>query len=421
MGIYGIDRSYLQEGLYTMGKSIPDFLNRTGDSLLEIPRKAGELGLGIDPDKIGLMQSELRKNLHPTSEAAQESFFDPINIMSLGLDAVWQLGSMAGVSRAVGALARSANAGSQAGRLFMTGISTGSLAQISREHGLSPEEAALLYGVNSLAIYKISKLSDMVVSGIKPLEFGSKADEILKSITGSTVLSKGFNESALKSYAHQMSTKMGGLIQSMGSKPAVAGSFLEGLEEGAEQVIDSGLRLAHDTVAPMMHLDGKYNWNAGEEWSALLQNIAGGAIGGSIMHPIMKKMGAHERDTIDSFESAVANNDESFIFKMIDTREKSGRMGPDEKQNKDNASIAREVLNTMVTIRDNAGLKDVLANNAKAAGEFSDILKSSSIARCKSLLPRKHHLKQYRRSKLKLTLRPRRLKTSTLDLRSITT
>lgn len=391
MGVYGIDRSYTKELAYTFAKSIPDFLNRTADSLLELPRQVGELGVNamgvsIDPKQIAGVQSKLRAMEHPVSESVQQNFFDPVSVISLGLDSVWQLLSMAGVVRATKALGATAETASQAGRIYMTGMSTGSLAQISREHGLSPEETALLYGVNSLAIYKISKLSDMVVSGIRPLEFNAKAAETFEKIYGLTVAKQGFNESALKSFSTQVVNKVEGLIGSMGAKPLAQGAFLEGLEEGAEQMVDSGLRLAHDTVAPIMGLSGKFNWNAGQEWDALLQNVAGGAIGGSVMHPLMKKMGMHERETVDSIENAVAANDEGFMYKMADNWEKAGKMGKDADDNRRNASALRKIIDTMVDIRDSAGLKDVLTNNIKAAGVFSDILKSSSIGRDKITL-----------------------------------
>lgn len=391
MGIYGIDRSYVKELGHTFMKSIPNFLFRTADSLMELPRQMGELGinvmgLSVDPKSISGVQSKLRAMQQPISEASQQNFFDPVSVVSLGLDSVWQLLSMAGVARATRALGASAETASQAGRIYMTGMSTGQLAQISREHGLSPEETALLYGVNTLAIYKISKLSDMVTSGIRPLEFNAKAAETFSKLYGLTIAKKGFNESALKSFSNQVVNKMEGLISGMAAKPVVANAFLEGMEEGVEQAVDSGLRLAHDTVAPIIGMSGQFNWNAGQEWDAMLQNIAGGAIGGSVMHPLMKKMGMHERETVDSIENAVAVNDEGFLYKMADNWEKAGKMGKDTDDNRRNASAFRKIIDTMVDIRDSAGLKDVLTNNTRAAGVFSDILKSSSIGRDKIIL-----------------------------------
>lgn len=375
MGIYGLKPSYLAEGFYTVAKSIPNFINNTAESLLEVPRVTGIYDTSS-------LQTSLRSNLFPSSDAmADRSILNPMRLMELGLDVTYQLLSMGGVARAAGFLAQSGKAGSVAGRLYMTGMAAGPLAKVSREAGLSPEETAILYGINALGIYKISKLSDMVIKGIRPLEIQKMAEDIIPKAYGMTIAKKGFTQSGLKSFQNRVTNAFESAIVATSTNKMSQGFFLESLEEVSEQVLDSGLRGAHNLVAPLYNLRGRFQWDLGREMQALYEAGVAGGLGGMIAVPLLRKMGNYERELVDSYEAMTAFGDESIGYKQVMDWEKSGRLGKTPEENSRNASALREIINTMVTIRDQAGLKDAIRNNEFAAKEFANVLKSSSIGR----------------------------------------
>jgi len=381
MGIYGLNPSYLSEGFYTVVKSVPNFINSTSSSLLEFPRVFGADVSGI--------QNQLKQNLLPSSDRTKENFFSPVHLAELGLDSVMQLFSMGAVGKVAGALSGSAKTASAAGRIYMTGMAAGPMAQISRENNLSPVETAILYGANAAAIYKLSGLSDMIVRGIRPLELEKIIAPKLAQDYGVTIAKKGFTESALKSFQNRVGRTFESALISLSSKPYVKTSFLEGIEEMGEQTVDTGIRGLHNVMAELLPLQGRFQWDLGREVEAILQSGAGGAFGGAIAHPILKKLSNYDRELVDSFEAAVAFNDEGFVHKMINDWEKAGRLSKDGKtgdENTRNATALREILNTMSTIRDRAGITDAIKNNEKKAGIFADILKSSSIGRDKIIL-----------------------------------
>ncbi len=381
MGIYGLKPSYLAEGFYTVSKSIPNFINRTSDSLLELPRV-----LGAD---VSAIQNEFRENMLPSSDRTKENFLGPISLLELGLDSVWQLLSMGAVGKVAGVLSGSAKTASTAGRIYMTGMAAGPMARISRENNLSASETAILYGAMAAATYKISALSDWAVRGIRPMELEKIVAPKLLQDYGVTVAKKGFTDSALKSFQNRAGRTFESAIVSLSSKPIVRGAFLESTEEVLEQSIDSGLRGLHNITAELFPLQGRFQWDLGREMEGLFQSAVGGALGGAIAQPLLKKMGSYERELVDSFETAVAFNDESIVLKMVNDWEKSGRLSKDGKlgeENTRNATALKEILNTMVNIRDKAGIRDAIKNNEKKAGVFADILKASSIGRDKIVL-----------------------------------
>jgi hypothetical protein len=388
-GAYGVDNNWLKEGLYSVGKTLYNFAFNASDSLLEVPRQLGTvMSGGNQTGTVADWQTKLRGFELPESVGVQEGgFFNPSNLLSVGVDSALQLLSMGGVSRAAMALGGNPKTASIAGQAFMTGIAAGQIAQISREHNLNPYETAVLYGLTTYGVYKIAALSDMAVNGIRRMEFQQLAAKEIKDAFGVTLASRGFNQAGMKAFVDQIGSRFKNAVGSI-SKLGTAGEYaqtgvLESTEEVLEQVLDSGLRGLHDLIAPIAHLDGKFNWNAGQELEGILQAGVGGFIGGNVAHGLMRKMGNYEREKIDSFEAAVAHNDEAFVGRTINNWEKAGRLGKTPEDNRSNASLMRETLNAMVEIRNRAGLNNMLNNNRLAAGKFADVLKKSSILRDK--------------------------------------
>lgn len=394
-GAYGVDNNWLKEGLYSVGKTIYNFAFNAADSLLEAPRQVGTVfNEGDEGGVVAEWQNKLRGFELPETIGVQEGgFFNPSNLLSVGVDSALQLLAMGGVNRGAAALGANPKTASIAGRAFMTGIAAGQIAQISREQGLNPYETAVLYGLTTYGVYKISNISDMAVNGIRRMEFQEAASKEIKEAFGMTLAEKGFSQSGMKAFVDQVGSRFKntiGSISKLGKTAEYAQTgVLEGVEEVVEQSLDSGLRGLHDLIAPIAHLDGKFNWDAGQEFEGIVQAGAGGFIGGNIAHGLMKKMGNYEREKIDSFESAVAYNDEAFVNRTINNWERDGRLSgnPDPtkrtEENRSNASVMRETLNAMVEIRNRAGLTDMLKNNTRAAGKFADVLKKSSILRDK--------------------------------------
>lgn len=389
VGAYGLNNHWSKEGLYAVGKTIYNFGIKAADALLEPGRLLSEIpqdGTVMD------WQSKLRGYELPDSVQAREGgFWSPQSLLGVGVDSALQLLAMKGVNRGAAALGADPRTASIAGRMFLTGIAAGPIAQMSREHGLNPTETALLYGATVLGVYKISNLSDMAVNGIRRMEFQKEAAKEVAEAFGVTIAKTGFSQSGVKAFIDQVGVRFKNAVGSIG-KLGTTGQYaqtgvLESAEEVLEQTLDSGLRGLHDLIAPIASLDGKFNWDAGQEFQGILQAGAGGFIGGNVAHGLMRKMGHYEREKIDSFEAMVAQGDESFGFRSIENWEKAGRLSgnPDPikhgEENRNNASLMRETLKAMIEIRDKAGLKDVLKNNVKAAGKFADILKKSSILR----------------------------------------
>lgn len=397
VGAYGLHNNWAKEELYAVGKTIYNFGLKAADSLLEPGRLLSEI-----PQNNTVMdwQSKLRGyNLPDSVQAREGGFWSPQSLLSVGVDSALQLLAMKGVNRGAMALGADPRTASIAGRMFLTGIAAGPIAQMSREHGLNPTETALLYGATVLGVYKISNLSDMAVNGMRQMEFYNTISKEIPEAFGLTVAKTGFSQSGVKAFVDQIGIRfknslgtLGKMGSKIGEKVGTVGQFaqtgvLESAEEVLEQTLDSGLRGLHDLIAPVAGLDGRFNWDAGQEFQGILQAGAGGFIGGNVAHGLMRKMGHYEREKIDSFEAMVAQGDESFGFRTIDNWEKAGRLSgnPDPikraEENRNNASLMRETLKAMIEIRDKAGLKDVLRNNIKAAGKFAEILKKSSILR----------------------------------------
>jgi hypothetical protein len=389
MGAYGVDNNWMKEGLYSLTKTLYNFSTNAADNLLEAPRQLGSILSGGDQSgMIADWQTKLRGFEMPSSVEMQEGgFFHPSNLVSLGVDSALQLMAMKGVNRVATKFGASPQTASIAGRVFMTGIAAGQIAQISREQKLNPYETALLYGLSAYGIYKISNISDMAVNGIRRMEFQKAASKEIKEAFDMTLSSRGFNQAGMKAFVDQIGNRFKNTIGSI-NQLGKSGEYLqtgalESVEETLEQALDSGLRGVHDIVANLAHLDAKFNWNFGQELAALGQSAAGGFIGGNIAHGMMRKMGHFEREKIDSFEAAVAHNDEGFVHRSINNWEKDGRLGKTPEENRQNATAMREMLNTMVEIRNRSGMTDMLKNNIRAANKFADVLKKSSILRDK--------------------------------------
>lgn len=389
VGAYGLHNNWAKEGLYAVGKSVYNFVWNSASAALEPGRL---MSSATEDTTVMDWQSKLRGYQLPDSVQAREGgFWSPQNLLSVGIDSAMQLLAMKGVNRSAAFLGADPRTASIAGRMFLTGIAAGPIAQMSREHGLNPTETALLYGATVLGVYKISNLSDMAVNGIRKMEFQKEAAKEVAEAFGVTIAKTGFSQSGVKAFIDQVGVRFKNAVGSVG-KLGKTGEFvqtgvLESAEEVLEQTWDSGLRGLHDLIAPIASLDGKFNWDAGQEFQGILQAGAGGFIGGNVAHGLMRKMGHYEREKIDSFEAMVAQGDESFGFRTIDNWEKAGRLSgnPDPikraEENRNNATVMRETLKAMVEIRDKAGLKDVLKNNIKAAGKFAEVLKKSSILR----------------------------------------
>ena len=398
-GMYGVKQTYLEEAGYKLANAIPDFLDRTGDALLEYGRQVetGTNKFGTQHNAFKSTQNKLRSGLSINSERAQDDWTDRINFMSMGVDMVQQLGSMALVSKVAGGLARNAQFGSIAGRMYMTAMSAGGIAQRARDAGLQPAEVAVLLGLNTFGIWHLSKLDDMVVNGIRPMQLAQKFEKEMAPVYGMLENTKGLDAATKKSFFNVAKTSMQRIVEhsiSMADnagKAGVAGfvgrtaggMFLEGTEEVGEQLLDSSLRGAHDVLEPILPITGKFNWDASQEISGILQAGTFGALGGGLMHPVLHAFGMHDRENIQNLESSVAHNDEGFVFNMINKWEKAGRFGATKEDNQQKAQVWRKVLEAMVKIRDDAGLKNMISNNRIKAGMFADVLVNSSIARDK--------------------------------------
>lgn len=407
MGNYGFEYGWKQAA-WSPVKNLVNFAVDAADSLAEFPRSI----FGINQDLTGGksneynsikdFQNKIRSWRVSSTEEGQNNFWSIENVVDIAQQAAIQLGGMASIARGAKALGASDKTASVASRMFMTGISAAPLSKISREHGLTDTETAMLMYATLVPLYQVSALSERAINGMKPLQFQAKVADITEDAY-KAIINDGINAGSLRKFQNRMMTGLSRTLYGMentGLGRITQSGLMESLEESAEQGIDMAARGLYDTFQVISNKPEKFNIDLGQEANALLQSAVGGAIGGAAMAPIIRKMAIQHPQIINSYEDAVAQGEEGNIFSFIDNYSKAQRFGDTKEENERNANMFRSILQTMVDIRDRAGVKDVVKNNTEAAGAFSEALKMSSIGKAASQKANELHSLQTKQEEL---------------------
>jgi hypothetical protein len=309
MGYYGHDYSASQI-LSSIPKNALNFVSNTIDALAEYPKAIMALQ-GLDnsefyKDVVGA-ENWAKSFRVPQTERGQESFFSLEGLTDLAQQVVYQLGSMVATGGSIGALTGSAKLGSMGGKLFMTGIAAGDIAQTARDAGLSNKEAAVLLGLTSAIYYPLMGLSEAAVGSLNLQS--SKASmtatvgelvNVVKSKNPGTWKSVFLNA---RSNAKDMLYK--GTVAGEGNAlvGSAFGAATEAVEETAEQVVDLGIRnlynLFNDNVDESSPVSQWLGTNKEDvfyfDWVKEVQLLGfsafGGAIGGAIANRLFRSMG----------------------------------------------------------------------------------------------------------------------------------
>ncbi len=393
IGAYGLkNESYFTRPLYGAYAETVNFLSSTVNALSEyirVPSQMSDRAVGYvtnDDNFKGRLTKQLESFQTSVSSQAlptanYENRNDPwafANIASMGTQAALQLASMRGVAGLAGRLSNNAETASKASKLYMTGMSAGHVADISREHGLNPFETGALLTLTSIPYYYISSLSEGAIGLTKPLLLKEAAPDMLKKQFGITIAKNGFNPASISSYVAGTKAGLAHIVNNLESYPLAKSITLESFEEVLEETTENGIYSLYDLVykADTFNVDWK---------RILTENIplaaVGGAIGGGIAYKMLKRLGAIDPGALETMEDAAVRGEMWRFYDMWDKMEKNNEFDSDPVKNTETANFLRSVGNSIEEVWQKSGLKKAIHNNellAKQLG-FEGILKETKI------------------------------------------
>lgn len=401
MGFYGHDYD-MWNFLGSFVKAPINFVSSTLDSFAEIPKV---LVQAVDDDNafvkgVNNFQQDMKGIYIPMTEEGQESLWTFENGLDSLQQVAYQLLSMWATGGASAAITGSAKVGSLASRGFMLGMTLGPVSEMSKENGLSPQEAALMMLASAPFLYAAQGLSDKLVRGIDPTRYKAGIKQILMD-EYKVIQAEGLNPATARSLLYNTRTKIGDMVTSLSKLPAVAqGAALEGIEESGEQLVDLASRLGYNlSQGHFTDADKGKKKGFQIDWMNELNQLGfagtmgafGGAIGKGLINRFDKEIPDFQRSVIDIF--AQGNGDK--LYKFLDDVQ-TGKAGfsfdakwlnqngkpvqPGEpSRNEVIVHAIRSMAKYAEEIVGKSGLKEAIRNNEAVAGQMREALKNSNI------------------------------------------
>lgn len=403
-GYYGHDYEPEQVPGYFL-KNLFGFIGSSIDSMVEYPKVIiGDLS-GKDSESYKSINDveNWAKSLNWGKTERGQDFFSFENLTDLGFQVSAQLAGMYGAGALTTVLTGSKVAGSVAGRLFMTSIAAGEIAEIAREENLTYKEQATLLGIYSLAIYGLAGLSEGVIKGFNLPKARSAFRDMLRN---DAVILKGGDKNFLsrikagelgvRSLVYEMQNAKFTLPRYAGAAAA------ESLEESAEAVSLTGLKAGYniynDYIDSGQDRDNKFNIDWVQEWKHLGQSAIGGAIGGTIAKKIFSAVGMKNPKIASDIWEMVVDGKEKILYESLEKYRAENKLGLSWKavdgtlitkeggdgkvsENETAYNIIKGVIDYNVELRDTLGLKDLYRNNKNAAQDMAHYLVPSSMGK----------------------------------------
>ena len=416
-GYYGHD----YEAKHIAGSFIKNavgFFAQTADSIAEFPKAIlaftdeGENSAAYK--KIVNFENWTKQYKPSLTEEGQENFFSLESLTDLGQQVVWQLGAMvitggtvSGVAKMLGAGAKVAGkAGSVGGRLLMTGMAAGPIAEISRDNNLTGKESALLLGLTSALIYPLMAIEEFVAYD-KIMGTANKAIRQQIAKDAQILVRDGMRPSSFRAFASTLPANIKNILYNVSKGPAIIkGVVGESVEESAEQVIDLGVRSLYSLYNNNINEDSwiakqlgtkkgdnfQFNWV--DEVKALGHAAVGGAIGGGIAGPLMRRINKSKPELGYALEEMIVDGKENVLYNYIRDMEAQERLDYNFKdtdgeytkessksRNAEAASILRGTVDYIVKLRDDQQLDKLYANNEAKAASLVENIKFSSVGK----------------------------------------
>lgn len=381
-------------------RNLLNFLNSTMDGLAEFGKAPLAVAGGENTSLYSGLESAqnwLRRNKVSSAGEVNEGFFSFKNLNDLAQNVIAQLGSMYAVgsslTKAGSAMGvrNPAQFGSVGARMYMTAIASAPLAQVARENGLKEREVALMLAATTPFIYKIAGLSESVIKGIDPVKFQAGLKDIFKN-AAAEIGEKQASSGTLRALSTKIMSGAGSLMYGLSKTPVVRGAALEGLEETAEQAVDWGAREVWNKG--FSREGARFDIDIINEAKLLGLSFAGGAIGGAIADPLLRKLSGNAPEIVTPLHEAVLDGKEDRLLGFLDKMEKENRLDaswldinnkptsqPENSRNKAVAEIYRGMINRLVELRDSYNLKETIPNNERRAQELKSALGFSDLGK----------------------------------------
>lgn len=413
LGGYGYDYS-IGNVLASVVKNPINMLARSVDDMIEYGRGLMDItGIGGKEGQEAVNKVEtLAKSFEiPSTEKNQGSILNVENTVDIAQQAFWQLAAMAGVGAGVTALTKNPKAGQIAGRVFMTAISAGYMAEVARDNKLTKNESALLLAITTAGIWHLMPLEEAVLGSLKTGESSAalikamgedpnvamKVVDAVRRPTTSKLrsLALGIGEAA-KTFVSTDKFRSA-VFKLENTAPALVGAGGEAIEEFAEQGLDLAVRAGYNAYSAADD-DSRHPFqiDLANEISQLGQASLGGAIGGAAVHSAFSRLLKNHPEQAQEFHDMVMDGKEQVLRDFASRMHAQGRLDHDwlttdgkitkpssgDSRNDANYKVLNGIVDYLVELRDASGIGEAAKNNiAEAKSLFAGVISSSSVGK----------------------------------------